>query len=67
MFKSKRLFISYFVVTVVFAVTFSIGVFSNPNFNIQDFCMNMASEFLGLVFALTVVEIYMREKQKTEK
>lgn len=61
--KTKRLIV-YLVMLAIFSVTFYVGVFHNPNFNIYDFCMNLASEILGLVIALTVVEAYIREKKK---
>lgn len=55
------------VTVAIFAVTFSVGVFNNPNFNIQDFCMNMASELLGIAIALTIVEVYVRERRKARE
>lgn len=64
--KSKRR-LYYVIMVVIFAVTFNIGVFQNPNFNLHDFCMNLASEILGLAIALVVVESYVREKQKDKK
>ncbi|MDH6366367.1 MULTISPECIES: hypothetical protein [unclassified Breznakia] len=73
MLKSKKLLISYIVIVIIFSVTFAIGVFDNPNFNLHDFCMNLASEFLGLLLTITVIEIYInarkkhREANKTEK
>ncbi len=62
--------ISYLVIVIVFSVTVAIGVFENPNFNIQDFCMNLALEFLGSLLTITVIEIYInarKEQRETKK
>lgn len=66
MFKNKK-HIQYLVVSViyfsVFSTTFSIGVVNNPNFNLIDFCMNLASELLGLIFSLVIVDTYIKMKR----
>ncbi|MCP1110339.1 hypothetical protein M2145_002041 [Lachnospiraceae bacterium PF1-21] len=62
--KNKRLVIFSIIIFIVFSITFSVGVFANPNFNIHDFCMNLASEILGMVIALVLVEAYIKEKTK---
>ena len=64
MLKNKKVKILSIIMFLIFGVTFSVGVFSNPNFNIHDFCMNLASEILGLVIALVLVETYIKEKEK---
>lgn len=64
MFKLKKVKILYIVMITVFSVTFSIGIFDNPNFNLQDFCLNLSTEFLGMCFALIIVEAYVKEKNK---
>lgn len=64
MLKNKKIKILFIVIFVIFSVTFYCGVFANPNFNIYDFCMNLASEILGLVITLVIVESYVREKNK---
>lgn len=64
--KSKKVKILFIIIFIIFFVTFSVGVFSNPNFNVYDFCMNLASEILGLVIALVLVETYIKEKQKKQ-
>ncbi|MCP1103193.1 hypothetical protein M2454_002596 [Aequitasia blattaphilus] len=58
--------ILYTVMVTIFTVTFAVGVFMNPNFNIYDFCMNLASEILGLAIALVIVETYIKEKAKRD-
>ena len=67
MFKSKK-FKRFLIVSIiffsVFSVTFSIGIFNNPNFNILDFCTNLASELLGLVIALVIVDSYISTKRE---
>lgn len=59
--KTKILIIAMFI---VFSITFYFGVFANPNFNIHDFCMNLASEILGLIIAIVIVDTYINEKKK---
>lgn len=58
--------ILYIIMVLIFSVTFSVGVFMNPNFNIYDFCMNLASEILGLAITLVIVETYIKEKAKKD-
>lgn len=67
----------YYVITIVyfavFSVTFNVGIINNPNFNIHDFCMGFASELAGLIFAIIIVENYIRmrtartQEKKLEK
>ena len=64
MLENKRLRILTIIMVVVFSITFTFGVFGNPNFNIYDFCMNLASEIIGMVIALILVDAYVKEKQK---
>jgi len=64
MFKNKKIRILLIMMFITFSITFYFGVFANPNFNIHDFCMNLASEILGLVIAVVVVDTYVREKNK---
>ena len=47
---------------LVFYATFYIGVFGNPNFNIYDFFMNLASELVGIVFVVVIVDQYVSLK-----
>lgn len=67
MFKNKKLLIIYIIMCAIFAITFSIGIFGNPNFNIYDFCMNMSSEILGIVIAVCLIDVYINEKNKNKK
>lgn len=62
--QTKKLRILLIVMCVTFGITFSIGIFNNPNFNIYDFCMNLASEVLGMVITLVIVDTYIAEKKK---
>jgi len=64
MFKNKKIRILLIMMFITFSITFYFGVFANLNFNIHDFCMNLASEILGLVIAVVVVDTYVREKNK---
>ncbi len=64
MFKNRRLIIISIIMFTVFGVVFNIGVFQNPNFSIYDFCGNLATEIVGMVIALIVVEAYIREREK---
>lgn len=59
--RSRLLFVAMFI---VFGVTFYLGVFANPTFTVHDFCMNLASEVLGLLIALILVDAYVRERTK---
>lgn len=65
MLKNKKLKVLLVIIIAIFSVTFYFGVFTNPNFNIYDFCMNLSSEILGLTIALVLVEAYIHEKKKT--
>lgn len=53
------------VMACIFSVTFYFGVFANPQCSIYDFCMNLASEILGLVIAIVIVDTYISEKGRT--
>ena len=56
--------------TVIFSLTFSVGVFANPNFNIHEFCMNLSTEIVGMVIALVIVDRYVdyiKEKKESAK
>lgn len=64
MFKKKKMRILLLIMFFVFTITFYFGVFANPNFNIYDFCMNLASEILGLIIAVAIVDTYINEKKK---
>lgn len=63
--RSKKLIGIYLVLVALFSAVFSLGVFANPNFNIHDFCMNLASEIIGIVIALVLIDTYVKEKNKT--
>ena len=67
MFKKKKIRILLVVMFVIFNITFYLGVFTNPNFNIHDFCMNLTSEILGLIIAVVIVDTYIEEKKKENK
>ena len=64
MFTNKKMKVILLVMVVIFSITFYLGVFANPNFSIYDFCMNLASEILGLTIALVLVDKYISEKKK---
>jgi len=64
MLKNKKMKLILIIMFVVFAITFNLGVFSNPNFDIYDFCMNLSSEIIGLAIALVLVDSYVNEKKK---
>ncbi len=68
MFKGKsRKHTRYIVTSAVFfallTITFNIGVTNNPNFSIYDLGLNLASEILGLVFTLLIVDTYVSAKR----
>ena len=67
MFHKKKIKILLVAMFIVFSVTFYFGVFANPNFNIHEFCMNLASEILGLVITVVIVDTYMEEKRSKSK
>ena len=56
---NKRRFI---VLQVIFmclmSFAFIFGIFSNPNFSINDFCANLSSEFIGWALAVTLFQYY---------
>lgn len=61
---NRRFIIISILMAAIFSISFSIGIFSNPNFDIHDFFMGLSTEILGTAIALIVVETYIREKQK---
>lgn len=65
--KKKKIKLLVFVMFILFSITFYLGVFANPNFNIYDFCMNLASEILGLLIAIVIVDSYVSEKKNNIK
>lgn len=65
--KNRRMRILYFVMVVIFSVTFSLGIFGNPNFSIHDFCMNLSSEILGLLIAVIFVDNYVKYREENSK
>lgn len=67
MFHKKKIKILLIAMFIVFSITFYFGVFANPNFNIHEFCMNLASEILGLVITVVIVDTYMEEKRSKRK
>lgn len=67
MFHKKKIKILLVAMFIVFSITFYFGVFANPNFNIHEFCMNLASEILGLVITVVIVDTYMEEKKSKRK
>lgn len=62
--KNKKVKILLLVMIVAFSVTFYFGIFANPNFNLNDFCLNLSSEVLGLLITVAIVDSYIREKTK---
>lgn len=64
MFQKKNMRILMIVMIVIFSVTFYFGVFANPNFNIHDFCMNLASEVLGIVITVVLIDTLISRKKK---
>lgn len=61
--RLKRL-ILYIIIVVIMTITFNLGIVNNPDFRVGDFFVNLSSEFIGLVFALCVVEVYIHERIK---
>lgn len=62
--KNKKIKILLLVMVIAFSITFYFGIFANPNFNINDFCMNLASEILGILITVVIVDSYIKEKGK---
>jgi len=62
----NRKFASYVTMTIIvcsiFSVTFSIGIFYNPNFDIFDFFYNLATDLIGAVVTAGVVGVYIKTK-----
>ena len=67
MLKNKR-FIIYIVMSIIvisiYTIIFIVGVFHNPDFTITDFCMDLASEVLGIVIAVVIVDNYIKMKKE---
>lgn len=66
MFKNWKVRILFFVLVGLFAVTFSLGIFLNPNFTVYDLFLGLSTEFIGLVVALVLVESYVSAKKKNQ-
>ena len=64
MFQKKSMRILMLVMVLIFSVTFYFGVFANPNFNIYDFCMNLASEVLGIAITVIFIDTLISRKKK---
>jgi len=64
MLKNKKIRILFLVLCLIFSFTFYFGVFANPNFNINDFCMNLSSEIIGLVIVVVFVDKIIEGKKK---
>ncbi len=55
------------IFTVVVGGAFSLGIFNNPTFNINEFCANLSSEFIGWILAVTIFQYYVDEKLALRK
>lgn len=62
--KSFTLKILSVIMCLIFGVTFSIGIFGNPNFNIHDFCLNLSSEIFGILITVVLVDSIIKAKAK---
>lgn len=51
------------LLTLAFGFAFSYGIFSNTDFSLHDFALGLSTEFLGLVFTVTLLEMYLNEKR----
>jgi len=63
----KKIGILGLIFTIIAGVTFSFGIFNNPTFNINDFCANLSSEFIGWILAVTIFQYYLDEKMAAKK
>ncbi len=63
----KKVIVLGIIFAIIAGTTFSFGIFKNPNFNINDFCANLSSEFIGWVLAVTVFQYYVDEKIAARK
>ena len=63
--KNKR-FVRFVVMTVIvcsiFSITFSIGIFNNPNFDLYDFCFNLSTELIGALITAGIIGVYIKTK-----
>lgn len=55
--KSKVIILGA-IFSVIVGITFSIGIFANPDFQLNEFCINLSSEFIGWVLAVTLFQYY---------
>lgn len=63
----KKIWILGLIFSVIVGVTFSLGIYKNPSFNINDFCNSLSSEFIGWILAVTVFQYYYDEKMAARK
>lgn len=58
----KRIWLIVLYVMLCSTIAFSIyfGIAENPHFSINEFCMGLASELVGMLFAVLVVDSYIR-------
>ena len=62
MFKNKVVRRLSIVMALVFSFAFYFGIFTNPNFNIHDFCMNLAADIIWLVVTVILVDAIIKAK-----
>lgn len=55
--KKKIIFLQL-IFTIIVGVTFYFGITVNPARNINDFCANLSSEFIGWILAVTIFQYY---------
>jgi len=51
---------------LITGVTFSLGITTNPTFNINDFFANLSSEIIGWILAVTIFQYYYNVKMEAK-
>lgn len=64
---NKKIGVLGLIFMVIVGVSFSFGIFKNPTFNINEFCANLSSEFIGWILAVTIFQYYYDEKMAARK
>ncbi len=68
---SKKTYAFGIIFGIILSLSFSIGIFSNPNFTISEFFFGLSIEFIGWVVGISVFQSYyelrLKEKKKNQQ
>ncbi len=62
--KFRRFLVMSIIYCSVFSVVFTLGISDNPQFNLYDLFLNLASELIALVITVFVVDTYIKMREE---